>query len=182
MPILENWGREVLAPVFHDLGTRREWVVSITPRPHFTPGKEPPVPIVQEAGWAPEPVWTQRLEEKSSASVGDRSPVAQSEANHYNDWATPAHQRCNDFFSNCYDLGNTNYWTILLQELSCLKINTFWCITDIVLIIHMLTCYVKITPPYTFLRQVSGVTMRHVGYFTNRKFFGRSIWLQIGKK
>jgi hypothetical protein len=28
--------------------------------------KGPPVPIVQEAGWAPEPVWTQRLEEKSS--------------------------------------------------------------------------------------------------------------------
>jgi hypothetical protein len=32
--------------------------------------------IVQEAGWAPETVWTQRLEEKSSASVGDRTPVA----------------------------------------------------------------------------------------------------------
>jgi hypothetical protein len=29
------------------------------------PGKGPPVPIVQEAGWAPEPVWTQRFEEKS---------------------------------------------------------------------------------------------------------------------
>jgi hypothetical protein len=28
------------------------------------PGKGPPVLIVQEAGWAPEPVWTQRLEEK----------------------------------------------------------------------------------------------------------------------
>jgi len=27
------------------------------PRPIFTPGKEP-VPIVQEAGWAPAPVWT----------------------------------------------------------------------------------------------------------------------------
>jgi hypothetical protein len=27
--------------------------------------KGPPVPIVQEAGWASEPVWTQRLEEKS---------------------------------------------------------------------------------------------------------------------
>jgi hypothetical protein len=27
------------------------------------PGKEPPVPILQEAGWAPEPVWTQGLEE-----------------------------------------------------------------------------------------------------------------------
>jgi hypothetical protein len=33
------------------------------------PGKGPPVPIVQEARWAPEPVWTQRLEEKSSAPV-----------------------------------------------------------------------------------------------------------------
>jgi len=27
------------------------------PRPLFTPGKDP-VPIVQEAGWAPGPVWT----------------------------------------------------------------------------------------------------------------------------
>jgi hypothetical protein len=35
----------------------------------------PPVPIVQETGWAPGPVWMQRLEEKSSASVGDRTPV-----------------------------------------------------------------------------------------------------------
>jgi len=32
-------------------------VVSVTPRPLFTPGKDP-VPIVQEAGWAPGPVWT----------------------------------------------------------------------------------------------------------------------------
>jgi hypothetical protein len=31
----------------------------------FTPRKGSPVPIVQDAGWAPEPVWTQRLEEKS---------------------------------------------------------------------------------------------------------------------
>jgi hypothetical protein len=31
------------------------------------PGKGLPVPIVQEAGWFPEPVWTQRLEEKSFA-------------------------------------------------------------------------------------------------------------------
>jgi hypothetical protein len=27
------------------------------PRPLFTPGKDP-APIVQEAGWAPGPVWT----------------------------------------------------------------------------------------------------------------------------
>jgi hypothetical protein len=53
-------------------------------------GKGPPVPIVQEAGWAPGPVWTQRLEEKFSASVGDRTPVVQSVVRHYTDWATPA--------------------------------------------------------------------------------------------
>jgi hypothetical protein len=38
----------------------------------------PPTPIVQEAGWAPEPVWTQRLEEKSFASAGDRTLIARS--------------------------------------------------------------------------------------------------------
>ena len=38
-------------------GTRRGWGVSVTPRPLFTPGKDP-VPIVQEAVWAPGPVWT----------------------------------------------------------------------------------------------------------------------------
>jgi hypothetical protein len=30
----------------------------------YPPEKGPPVPIVQEAGWVPEPVWTQRLDEK----------------------------------------------------------------------------------------------------------------------
>ena len=44
------------ALLFHDSGTRRGWVVSSTPRPHFTSGKDP-VPILQEAGWAPGPVW-----------------------------------------------------------------------------------------------------------------------------
>jgi hypothetical protein len=32
--------------------------------------------IVQEAGWAPEPVWTQRIEEKSFLSAEDRTPIA----------------------------------------------------------------------------------------------------------
>jgi hypothetical protein len=31
----------------------------------LSPEERTPVPIVQEAGWAPELVWTQRLEEKS---------------------------------------------------------------------------------------------------------------------
>jgi hypothetical protein len=33
-------------------------------------GKGPPVPTEQEAGWAPEPVWMQGLEEKPSARQG----------------------------------------------------------------------------------------------------------------
>jgi len=45
----------VAQKVFHDRSTRRRWVVSNMPRPHFTPGKDP-VPILQEAGWAPGPV------------------------------------------------------------------------------------------------------------------------------
>jgi hypothetical protein len=42
------------------------------------PGKGPPVPIVQEAGWAPEPVWKQRIEEISFAPAEDRTPIARS--------------------------------------------------------------------------------------------------------
>jgi hypothetical protein len=40
-----------------------QWSASRPGRP-LPPGKGPPVPIVQEAGWAPEPVGTQRLQEK----------------------------------------------------------------------------------------------------------------------
>ena len=47
----------VTALLFYDRGTRRGWVVSSTPRPHFTHGKDP-VPIVQEAGLAPGLGWT----------------------------------------------------------------------------------------------------------------------------
>jgi hypothetical protein len=39
-----------------------EWSAS-RPSRDLAPGKRPPVQIEQEAGWAPEPVWTQRLEE-----------------------------------------------------------------------------------------------------------------------
>jgi hypothetical protein len=54
-----------------------EWSAS-RPGRALPPGKGPPVPIVQEAGWAPEPVWTHRLEEKSFAPAGDRTPIARS--------------------------------------------------------------------------------------------------------
>jgi len=50
-------GSRGIALLFLNRGTRVGWGVSLTPRPHFTPGKDP-VPIVQRAGWAPGPVWT----------------------------------------------------------------------------------------------------------------------------
>ena len=59
-----------IALLFLDHGTRRGWGVSVTPRPLFTPGKDP-VPIVRETGWAPWPVWTGV---KNLASTGNRSP------------------------------------------------------------------------------------------------------------
>jgi hypothetical protein len=57
-------GEEVQLLLIHDLGTKWGWVVGLTPRPRFNPGKGPPIPIGQEAGWAPETVCTRRLEEK----------------------------------------------------------------------------------------------------------------------
>ena len=54
--VTQRVGRGI-ALLFLDRGTRRVWVVSSTPRPYFTPGKDP-VPILQEAGWVPRPVWT----------------------------------------------------------------------------------------------------------------------------
>ena len=49
---------------------RRGWGVSVTPRPHLTPGKDM-VPIVKEAGWASGPVWTGA---ENLAPTGIRSP------------------------------------------------------------------------------------------------------------
>ena len=46
-----------IALLFHDRNTRRGSVISSAPWPHFAPGKDM-VPILQEAGWAPGPVWT----------------------------------------------------------------------------------------------------------------------------
>ena len=63
-------GSRGIALLFQDHGTRRGWGVSVTPRPLFTPGKDT-VPIVQETGWAPGPVWTGA---ESLAHTGIRSP------------------------------------------------------------------------------------------------------------
>jgi hypothetical protein len=59
-----------IALPFRDLGARKGWVVSVTPRPLSTPGKNL-VLILQEAGWVPGPVWTGA---ENLASTGIRSP------------------------------------------------------------------------------------------------------------
>ena len=61
-------GRGIALP-FQDGSTTKGWGVSSTPRPYFTSGKDP-VPIVQEAEWAPGPVWTGG----KSRPTGIRSP------------------------------------------------------------------------------------------------------------
>jgi hypothetical protein len=66
----DHRGSRGIALLCHDHGTRRGWGVSVTPRPLFTPGKDP-VPIVQEAEWAPGPVWTGA---ENLAPTGIRSP------------------------------------------------------------------------------------------------------------
>jgi len=51
------------------------------PKPHpdrFTTGKDP-IPIVQEAGWAPMPVWT-GAESLASTEIGSRDRAACSES------------------------------------------------------------------------------------------------------
>jgi hypothetical protein len=70
-----------------------EWS-ALRPGRALPPRKGPPVPLMQEAWWAPEPVWTQRLQDKyfrfcRGTNLG--RPFFQPIARHYTDWATPAH-------------------------------------------------------------------------------------------
>ena len=74
--VAQRVGRDI-ALLFHDRGSRRGWVISSTPRSYFTPGKDP-VPILQEAGWAPGPVWTGGKSRPHWDSITDRPARSQS--------------------------------------------------------------------------------------------------------
>jgi len=74
--VAQRVGRGIALP-FHDRGTRRVWVVRSTHRPQFTPGKVP-VPILQEAGWAPRPVWTGEKSRHHRDSISDHPARSQS--------------------------------------------------------------------------------------------------------
>jgi len=74
--VAQRVGRGI-ALLFHDRGTRRRWVVSSTARPHFTPGKDP-VPILQDAGWAPGTIWAGGKSRPNRDSIPDRPARRQS--------------------------------------------------------------------------------------------------------
>ena len=74
--VAERVGRDI-ALLFHDRGTRRGWVVSSTPRLHFTPRKDL-VPILQEAGWVPGRVWTGGNSRPHRDSIPGRPDCSQS--------------------------------------------------------------------------------------------------------
>jgi hypothetical protein len=84
---------------------RGEWSAS-RPGRALPPGKGPPVPIVQEAGWAPEPVWTQEATGKilcPCRGSNPARPVLQPVVRHCTDWANP-------------ELLNREEWRKLLKE------------------------------------------------------------------
>jgi hypothetical protein len=87
----------------------------------------PPVPIVQEAGWAPEPVWTQTIEEKSSAPARDRTPIARSSRIYKKE---PVCRKCglgeetaSHIFSECEALGRIRYSVLGPPEFELETIN-----------------------------------------------------------
>ena len=81
-------GSRVIALLFLYHCTRRGWGVSVTLQLLFTPLKDP-VPIVQEAGWAPGPVW------KISSPPGFDPRTVQPVASRYTDYATlPTYSSC----------------------------------------------------------------------------------------
>jgi len=74
--VAQTVGRGI-ALLFHGRGTRRGRMVSSTPRPHFTPRKDP-VPNLQEAGLFPGQVWTGGKSLLHRDSIPDRPARSQS--------------------------------------------------------------------------------------------------------
>jgi hypothetical protein len=75
-----------------------EWSAS-RPGRALAPGNGPPVPIVQEAGWATDTEARGKILCPCRGSNLDR-PVVQSIARHYTDWATPAPQEKDRKYQN----------------------------------------------------------------------------------
>jgi len=120
--VAQRVGRGI-AVLFHDRGTRRGQVVSNTPRAHFTPGKDP-IPILQEAGWAPGPVWM----DGKSHPHRDSILFCPARSRLLYRLSYQAHNR--DEYQE-YFLGGKGDWCVRLTTLppssaDCLEISTSW--------------------------------------------------------
>ena len=104
-------GSRGITLLFHDHGTSRGWGVSVTPQPLFTPGKDP-VPIVQEAGWVPGPVWTGA---ENLAPSGFDPRTVQPVASRYTDYATRPTRYCSHGSINKRNI----YPQFSVRSLSC---------------------------------------------------------------
>jgi hypothetical protein len=82
--VTQRVGRGI-AVLFHDRGTRRWWVVSITPRPHFTLGERPGNHFT--GGWVGPRAGLDRCGNFSSEPGIDPRTV-QAAFSRYTDWAT----------------------------------------------------------------------------------------------
>jgi hypothetical protein len=72
------WGRGTAPTHSRPLGTSwGEWLAS-RPGRALAPRKGPPVPIVQEAGWAPKPAWTQEARGKILSPLSGIEPRSSS--------------------------------------------------------------------------------------------------------
>jgi len=74
--VVQRVGRGI-ALLSHDRDTRRGWVVSSTPRPHFTPGRTR-YPFYRRLGVPPGPVWTGGKSRPHRDSIPDRPARSQS--------------------------------------------------------------------------------------------------------
>jgi hypothetical protein len=117
-----------IALLFHVHCTRRGWGFSVTPWPLSTPGKDQ-IPIVQETGWAPGPVW--RGAEKL-ASTRIRSPDRPSRSQSLYRLSYPAH----DLYEN-----TTKLQINISTSLECTESTDVWKLYLICVLQPLHSCY-----------------------------------------
>jgi len=103
-------GSRGIALLFHDHGTRRGWEVSVTPRPHFTPGKTR-YPLYKRLGGAPGPVWT---DAENLVPIGIRSPDRPARSQSLHRLRYPAHFSCighRKTYVRIYDISRRNQYS-----------------------------------------------------------------------
>ena len=107
----------VIPLLFLDRGTRREWVVSSTPRPHFTPGERPGTHFT--GGWLGPGAGLDGR--KISSHSGIRSRTVQPVVSRYTYWATGP------------ILTISMYWYLVVKE----DKSVWWAATPVTTIINI---------------------------------------------